>query len=277
MDLRTLLRLSRCSHAYHTLFVTALMGDLHHVVDAFVPHPSEFLHALELSRGFVGGEAAASFLLRLTTPLPPVLEVYLPHSTFLPFLHHLLFIQRAMRIPWLMSRNAPPFWLPLHGIQHVVTMRTTHGDIHVYRSASNDALLPISRVGLTPYMSFMNPRYFGTPFPSLLFKRRALLGEGAGDNTYDTEHLLSLGFDVRLTARAWPEYNVPPCPAHHFVCTAQSRTFTDAATLACRIDPLHGRRLNSLVVWRLDVRPCGGTCLMDGAGLLQHWQLFDYL
>lgn len=274
VDMESLLHLRSCSRQLQQLSIRAFMDDLRLILNSFLPHPSEFLQALRSTHAFVGGEGATSFLLRLTTPLPRILEVYVPTHTYLQFIHHLFFVQGATRVPCLLFKNLPPFWVPLHGLEDVIRIRTTRGDMYVYRSGSEDALLPICRAPLTPYISFVGPDYFGTPFPSLLFQRRGLLGDGSGDDSDDTEHLLRVGFDICITARAWPEYDVNVCPAHASVCTAQARMFTDRASLTCRVCPLATKRLKSSVVFRLDVKPCGGPCFVGGGGILQEWQLF---
>ncbi|RDX56127.1 hypothetical protein OH76DRAFT_1337867 [Lentinus brumalis] len=282
MPLRQLLKLRLCSHEYLHLVKDALHHTLYETVKPFMPKPEAFISMLDDLDAFIGGDGALRFLLRDEPIVVDTLEIFTSNQECKYLIYHLTFVQGGYEIPCpFPNREASPSWLPMHGAESVTKMSTSKGNIHIYctQSYQNDPLTPIARSSSTIHFSYVNGRHFGTGYPSLLFKHRALLSNGDPDDTEYTRLYISRGFDIRLTARAWPEFQgtTQPCPAHRWSCTAQARSFSDRGALACRLEPLVEPKLHSTVIWRLDCRPCGGPCLMDGLGILRHWQLFDSL
>ncbi|KAI0686396.1 hypothetical protein C8T65DRAFT_747419 [Cerioporus squamosus] len=282
LPLPALLSLRLSSHKYLELVKDALHQKLCEVVAPFIPKAEEFIHMLNVLDAFIGGDGALSFLLRDEPIDVDSLDVYVGNIEWKYLVYHLTFTQGAYEVPCPHpSQNASPSWLPAHGVESVIRMCTTKGDINIYCTSTyqSDPLTPIARSSSTIHFSYVNGRYCGTGYPSLLFQHKGLLSDGDPDDTDYTQLYISRGFDIRLTARAWPEFRHAgePCAAHKWSCTAQARRFTDRGALFFRFEPFAYPTLHCTVIWRLDRRPCGGQCLMDGLGILREWQIFDSL
>ncbi|RDX39822.1 hypothetical protein OH76DRAFT_1490813 [Lentinus brumalis] len=254
---------------------------LYGVVAPFLVKPGDFLRCIKPLDVYIGGDGALSFLQRECSTTVDALEIYVSDDDWRHIIYHLTFSQHAYQVPCPVVDNVGPAWALMHGLDSVITMRTPKGDIHVYRVLPNiDTLTPIARAWCSLHVCYVNVHHFGAGYPSMLFANRALLSDGEDvDDTDSCNLYVDRGFDIRLSADYWPDIANPThtCHAAGWMCPAQARTFTDAGALRCRMEPLVTDPVETCVVWRLDTRPCGGTCVMDGGGVLAPWQFYDSL
>ena len=288
LDLQSLLRMRRCSKHYLALITNVLTEDLEDLLGSFVPLPS-YLTALLVDRNaFIGGAVAMHFLLRdadlsCIRALTPHLELYVPQEHYDAVIHHMETRQRGRKFDY-----DPPDdvnfsdWKEDHALQDVVGVETPYGTVHIFCAMGSDALAPIARAWSTLHISYTNGVLLGTGYPQLLFERRGLLGDMASPEAdlAMCKAYEALNFDIRLDASAWFKQGLhvgeTPCCADLWCCHVQPRRFDHAGALRCKIDVFVDRAkvAGTWVTWRMDIRPCGGSCLMD-VGLLENWQVIE--
>ncbi|RDX44744.1 hypothetical protein OH76DRAFT_1421220 [Lentinus brumalis] len=285
LDMRTLLRLRRCSNQYLELVSNELTESLEQRLAPYVPFPDALLINLIDRDAFVGGHVALQFLLRDPADdveVPGHLDLYVPAEQVDAVVHHLETRQGGSVVEF-----PPPEgcnmddWLEEHSLLEVVAVETTAGLVYVHRAQGEDALAPIARSWSTLHMCYANGVLFGCAFPGLTFDRRGLVGDMSSEDE-DVRlcaAYLAKGFDLRMSASSWEEYGAGDgtivCCAPHWCCHAQPRRFDDPGALRCkvRMDIDAACIAPTWVTWRLDIRPCGGDCLRDGE--LEGWQVIE--
>ncbi len=267
VDMQTLLTLRCCSRAALDVVAALFQHNLAVLCKAFVPRPDELLYVLPRMRAFIGGDVAVQFMLpQLHVPCHS-LDIFVPQSELLSALYHLEQYQRATETSVSEGDDDVSNWMIRHAIQSITTFHTPLGVVKVYESTGNDALAPLACAASSSLqVSYVNTHHFGTSFPRLLFDHRGIVADWRDGETEEVMAWGRRGVDLRISARAWPEYRTTPCPRRFQVCHTSPRSFVDEGSMRCRVMPTHKRALQSAVWFRLDVRPCGGGCLGD-AGL----------
>ncbi|RDX39986.1 hypothetical protein OH76DRAFT_1490669 [Lentinus brumalis] len=217
VNLPSLLALRACSH--HTLAVVAavLQVTLQALCGWFLRYPDIFLTVLVESEAFVGGQVAVRFMLRDLPFRPQHLDVYVPVAAYRAVRRHLVRIQQATMVsgPDSQWNHDNERWLVDHGLNDTSVLQTKEGTIKLHRALTSQALAGIACAGTSAEVSYVNPTYFGTGYPSLLFRHHALFADWKEDD----EDILSIlrwrvrGLDIRMAARAWEECRGLVCAA----------------------------------------------------------------
>ncbi|RDX42768.1 hypothetical protein OH76DRAFT_1488394 [Lentinus brumalis] len=274
---RSLLNLRATSKACLQMVTDMLYRSLLTLCRRYMSKPTLFLRALTFHRAFIGGSVAVRFM----TPESPfdcdTLDVFVPYDEERDFLRRLCRDQGAKISTIRYGTDDGEGWLREHALVSVTVLHTTVGTMRVHRSVAIDALAPLVCGWSSLHVTYVNAKHFGTAFPGLLFQHRGLVGDGIAGEVELVDRWLRRGYDLKMSARAWQEYRHPaPCAASRWVCHAQPRRLDDIAAMRVRMRPLEDRPLMSLVVWRLDSRPCGGRCLCGG-DILQSWDKYGVL
>ncbi|TFK85192.1 hypothetical protein K466DRAFT_601393 [Polyporus arcularius HHB13444] len=266
VDLPTLLVLRSCSHNALTVVGEVLRASVSLLCRQFLDDTAAFLQELSHCRGVIGGQVAVRFMLRDLPFVPESLEVYVPPDVHLEMQRHLLDTHHmTLLVSFDSPENADEAWLADHALHYTDVLRTQQGrTIILHRCSEAEPLAAVACAPTSAEVTYVSPEGFGTAYPALLFQHRALVADWAHDDR-NIGALLDWrrrrGIDLRMAARVWPEYRGMYCAAAKWVCHTQPRTFTDGGALAVRFSPLQGPREESTVMWRLDGRPCGGSCL----------------
>ncbi len=270
VDLKSLLVLRQCSSDYLDIVVDELQDQMEDVVAPFVPHPRSFLNFISTVNAFVGGSALIPFFVRDARYRANALEVYAPFLQLIPLCNHLQNHQCAREEDDFGSDDDFEDYLPHRGARSITRYGTPVGTVNVICSRFDDPLTPIACSWSSLHFGYANAEWFGHGYPHLTLHRRGIIGDGVGEEEEVCGRMgrfLRRGFDLRMTARAWPEYAQHyPCPHAKFVCPTQPRYFKDTGAMACRMWPLGSDRVHTTVMWRMDFRPCGGPCLDISAG-----------
>ncbi len=286
LDLRSVLRLRRCSSHYLELVTNDLTETFEASLSAFVPYPTDLMRNLISCDAYVGGDVALHYLLREpfnANAMEAHLDVYVPEGQFDWFVQHLETEQAGV----LGDFPAPPGenvdeWLEHHALVEVAVVETSVGLVYLHRAQGEDALAPVARSWSTLHICYANGVLLGCGFPTLLFDRRGLIGDMSTEeeDLRLCQEYMRRGFDLRLSASSWDDFGGTPdgpmrCCADSWCCHAQPRTFEDRGALRCQavlgMDKAYVA--DTWVTWRLDIRPCGGDCLKDG--VLEGWQVID--
>lgn len=270
MDMRTLLTLRCCSKSTLLAIASLLRRNLEELCREFLPKPEHFVSCLARSHAYLGGDAAIRFILRQSNFPVRGLEIYVGPDHMSSIYYELQLFQGAAMGTIAQAEDEEDGWMEKHALESVTYAWTSSGHITVHESISDDPLAPLGCRRTSLEATYVNPSHFGTAFPSLLFQHRGLMADWSDGETEEVMKWGRRGFDLRLSARAWPEYRGQHCAAAWWACHSQPRSFSDAGAMRCRLEPLKRSRLQSTVWWRLDTRPCGGRCLRadEGHGVL---------
>lgn len=259
MDLATLLTYRQTSRTSFELVSKQLMKTMLLLVGRFVPNPVLLLNKLERHGAFVAGSTALQFFLRHVDIDPQDLDIFLPYDSMSRMLNHFLVEQGGVVIP----PQSPyrPFLSHIL-VEQSVSLSTPYGRVTLWQSETHTPFLPITCAPTSVHFVYMNPRYFGCAYPTLLFKYRGIFGR---PDTPGFEASLAKcrdrGLDLRFFTNLWNDTAYHgPCAAEYYACPAQQRTFSDAGSLNARMLPTLYESLDAEVAWRLDDRPCGSAC-----------------
>lgn len=271
-SLPNLLDMRTTSRHFDLAVAIELRFTLYRLVRRFIASPGHLLLKLEETHTSVGGSAALLFFLRNASFHPNNLDLFVPHDAYPILLHHIC-VEQGGTVERLRTTMDPDGQdLEDRSLDSIATVQTARGHILVHRSANHEALAPVARSWCSAHVTFVNPRYFGTAFPNLLFARRAIVGTFSFDVGRLVRKYRNLGFDFRLATHMWSDLDHPQCAAGHWACHTQPRTFNDAGALCAPMTSRMEERpsaFRSDMRWRLDVRPCGGRCLEDIDGGLE--------
>ncbi len=273
LQLPELLHFRLCSKSLLALSSEELMTTMAVLVRDFVPDVENFLDALILHDAVLCGDVALLFMLRDNSFVPKTLDVAVPNDEFVPFV---TFLEREHRAHLSSFRTCADN----RGIRAIAHLWIGSAELTVLCSTGMDPLAPIPGSVASHLVVYVNPSYFGSPYPSLLFARRALLGHGGSPAAQlaCVKEAIVRRFDIRLDVRHWPEYQeLRGCGGEKWACASQARHFHDRGALAARIKPLVAKPIRTWVVWRLDSRPCGGRCFEDRNGILGLGELHQTL
>ncbi len=272
LDFRSLLHLRATSRALLDVATTELRSSLCYILRQFVPKPEQLLALLDTVQGYVAGTAATQFLLRDwkggLEPGEP-LTLYVPPAGYDQVIQHLCDLQSASTLSNCCSTVDTMDYFELEGISAEASLHTPYGIVSVCQSDRSDALYACAaRARASHLIAYTNGRYFGCGYPLLLFMHYSLITyQGClhpEDSVLD-EHQRH-GISIRMFSRQWADLRAKGhdrCAADKWCCPAQLRTFHDRGSLCARFHPLATEPLHSRVKWRLDTRPCGGTCLAE--------------
>ncbi len=268
MDMRSLLTLRCSSKAALEAVAELLKHNLGVLCGQFVSNTSELLYVLPRIRAFIGGDVAVRFMLPEVDFPCHTLDVFVPQAELPAALYHFEQYQHAVETSVADVTDDPSDWLQRHAILSITTFHTRTGVVRVYESSCADALAPLACAASSSLQAtYVNTHHFGTAFPALLFQHRGVVADWRDGETEEVIMWGRRGVDLRVSARAWPEFREAPCPRRYQVCHTTARSFIDFGAMRCRMMPTHKRALRSITWFRLDARPCGGVCLHD-AGLL---------
>ncbi len=283
LDMKTILQLRASSSQYMDMVVDELREEMEAAAAPYVPRPRALLDFLPSMDAYIGGSALIPFFVRDVHYTANALEVFVPFLHVRELCNHLEREQHAREEDDFGSDDDFDNYLPPRASRGVTQYRTPIGIVKVITGRFVDPLAPIACAWSSLHVCFANGRYFGHGYPALTLAHRGLVGDGVGEESEvcaRTQRCLDRGFDMRMSAGAWPEFaGKLPCPAGDYVCAAQPRCFTDAGAMSCRMRPLETDTIHTTVMWRLDYRPCGGRCLSREAsyGILDAFQRFDAL
>ncbi|KAI0715417.1 hypothetical protein C8Q76DRAFT_796176 [Earliella scabrosa] len=242
----------------------------------FFSEPRTFLRHLTEHKAVVGGIAALSFLLRDPSVRCDVLQVFVGSFWYHNFVSALTNCPvNGQDVLNIRVRVAPRQYAMDRDIVGVTTFYLRNGRrIFVYRSGIISPCSTISRSPSTALMNFFTEYSFGCAYPSLTFRRRALLCDLRTTHLAPTDYiilacLLKVGFQFAGSPAVWPEFHEGlatvhvdnPCFRHRFICPQQGRFFGDAGSLVDFVDPL-GCKLpdpnvlstppfGPMIIWRL--------------------------
>ncbi|KAL1940978.1 hypothetical protein VTO73DRAFT_7614 [Trametes versicolor] len=259
MDFATLLTYRQTSHDSLDLVRRQLVKTMFLLVGRFVPNPRILLMKLERHGAFVAGSCALQFFLRHADVDPQDLDIFIPVDSMPRMLAHFLVDQAGIIIP---SRFPDSSDLDHVLAEKAVTLSTSFGRVTLWQSEAHTPFLPITCGPTSFNFVYMNTRYFGCAYPTLLFNHRGIFGKpDAPGFEAALEKCRGRGLDVRLFTHMWRDLaHHGPCAAAYYACPAQQRTFSDAGSLNARLLPHLYEPLDAEVVWRLDDRPCGSAC-----------------
>ncbi len=264
LDLKTLLRLRRTSKALLDIVTAELEDAFIQLLSLFVPDPQSLSEALVDNQSFVGGSVALAFILRDSSIIPNTLDIFIPRSRGMNVENHLAYYQSADEQSWTPYNAANTTTLGARRLGQIVCTSATGGRINLYESSADNALVPICLSWATHLVIYVNGAYFGTGYPNLLQRRRAILGQHFPGEVDQLEKYERRGFDIRFFSRQWVDMQEFGCGASQWSCATQERRFDDAGSLKVRVRPLDPSAaeddVTASVVWRLDTRPCGGAC-----------------
>ncbi|RPD63947.1 hypothetical protein L227DRAFT_561385 [Lentinus tigrinus ALCF2SS1-6] len=289
-DMRALLRLRCASRKWLDVVHRDLRGSLIALLRPFVPYPYRLLQALDQAKGYIGGSVAVLFILRDSSFAPQDLDLYVSAYDQLVLENHLIyeqdFVEEAYLGPELQveeTENGEEVEVEVvspgaaalqgQGMRSVSRFQSLLGTeiIYIYSSGVNDPLLPIARSWASHLATYASLRHFRAVFPKLLLERRSLLGDGhygqVGNEMAQVKKWAQRGFNIKLTPERWFNNALAHCAAPWYFCPTQGRRFQDPGSLCARMDPLKDVPLWSLMIWRLDIRPCQGSCLRNSIPL----------
>ncbi|TFK79176.1 hypothetical protein K466DRAFT_505995 [Polyporus arcularius HHB13444] len=273
LNFRSLLHLRAVSRALLDVVTVELRRSLCKLLQQFVPYPQLLLALLDRVQAYVADTVATRFLLREWKggqEAGDPLTLYVPPSAYDEVVDHLCDSQSATTLSNTCSTPDTIDYFELVGISAEASLHTPYGIISVCRSDRSDALYPCAaRARASHLIAYTNGKFFGCGYPLLTFRHYSLLTTHGTEHPEDpilAEHERS-GISIRLFSRQWPELRSKGhdrCAADKWCCPAQLRTFHDPGSLSARFTPHRTNSpLQSRVKWRLDTRPCGGTCLAD--------------
>ena len=262
----------RTASSHHLEAVARVMDHtLEHILRRFVEDTSGLKSALVRLNSFIGGAAAVAYFMRDGSVVPKALDVFTPYWNHDAFVDELKSLHGAKFIWAQEAGDIIGEHLEHCGLAAITYLATTKGLVTVYRSQTNNPLVPIVRGWSSAVTNFVHPHFFGCGYPLLLFRRRALVGVGHRREAGHVRAYTQRGFDLRLASHQWPDHAHPRCAAQFWCCPLQARSFTDPGALFSRVRPLQASLPNITITWRLDFRPCGSDCVRDGA--LRWWEL----
>ncbi|RDX45227.1 hypothetical protein OH76DRAFT_1358349 [Lentinus brumalis] len=271
MDLPTILTLRATSRRAMYAIAAMLRATLEQSCELYVPHAPSFLIALDHLHAFIGGNVAASFLIRQLPARTAPLEIFVSSEGWAAMVAELVQVQGAgMGHIAQAEDDYVENWLERHAIESATPFWTSSGGpIMLYESYTSDPLAPIACRPSSVEIAYINPIYFGTGYPSLTLERRGLVAD-----TRDSSEAMDVvekwegwGVDVRFAAKEWKRYQRFKCAATLGLCPFQLRSFSDDASMRCRMIPTAAEPLNTTVQWRLAARKCGVECGgLDGQG-----------
>ena len=219
-----------------------------------LPRPLEFHDAMEELDAYAGGHSALAFISQCRFYTELALEIFLGQHEFNHMRHHLLEVQRAVCIVDKPIANDA-------GVLRMSLWRTTVGRVMLYRSMTDDPLLPILHGSSTAVMNYVRPVHFGVIWPRLTFNWRALPGTLYNGPTSYMKAIRDFGFSVRLYYWLWSNEGEPAsCGAERFLCPAQPRYIHDAGSFCGTWNPGSVEPLVVPICFRLDTHPCRGVC-----------------
>lgn len=269
LPLPELLRLRVCSKSLLALCSEELTTTMVVLVRKFIPEAESFLDALVHHNAVLCGAVALLFMLRDDSFIPDTLDISVPHEEFVSFVD-LLERQHHARLSSFGVEGDN------RGTAGIARLRVGSAQLAVICSTGKDQLAPVAGHFATHLVVYVSPSHFGAAYPSLLFARRALLGHGgsAEQRLACVKECRLAGIDIRLDVFRWPEYQEGmACGGEKWACVSQPWHFEDAGALAAHIHPLASDTIKTWVVWRLDNRPCGGSCYHDANGILSDGDL----
>ncbi|RPD59560.1 hypothetical protein L227DRAFT_611795 [Lentinus tigrinus ALCF2SS1-6] len=264
MDMRTLLNL-RCASRL-TMYAIAAMQRLllERLCGWYLPAAPSFLNTLGRVRGFIGGDVAASFIMRQVPPHSAQLEIYVGEDGWAELMQELSDKQGCAQGAMLQAEDSEHGdWMVRAALESVVPFFSPRGcQLWLFEAATSDPLAPIACRPSTPHLAYINPFYFGAGYPFLTMARRGLVADlPVGVPPEDIqEKWEEWGVDVRLSAGEWLEYRHLVCASSIGLCPSQVRGWADGNAMHCRMLPLGCEELDTTVLWRLARRKCGVGC-----------------
>ncbi len=266
LDIRGLLLLRLACRAYCRAVGGVLRRTLELRCAAYVPDPLSLLDTLTSLGGYVAGDIAVAWLLRTPRWESLTLDLYVAAGDFHIMLEELVENQSGVIAEVTEAEEEEDDELEQRAIDTIASVYTNVGIVRVFESSIPDALATIACLHSSVDITYANLEHFGSAYPRLTLARRGLVANWEDGETEFVEKWWSRGVDLRMSARMWPDFGGQWCAASRWSCHAQPRTFWDRGAMRCRMVPLDTRDLRSTVVWRLDYRPCGGSCLLPAAG-----------
>ncbi|TFK88330.1 hypothetical protein K466DRAFT_443006, partial [Polyporus arcularius HHB13444] len=227
VDMKSLMTLRACSRATMSAVAEVLRYNLRHMCQRILPDPDEFFEELLRCYAFIGGEVAVRWLLRDFTAPCEHLEVFVPALQFANMGLQLTHFQRGDLMAVREADEHEDGTMRPNAVERSAVFHTPTGVVTVHESTTDDPLAPIACSQSSVEVTYVNPRYFGHGYPTLLFALRGLLaGWFEGESEY-VIHWAGRGMDLRLYAEGWQEYAGLQCPAARWACPAQGRRFID--------------------------------------------------
>ncbi|RDX40033.1 hypothetical protein OH76DRAFT_1301224, partial [Lentinus brumalis] len=227
VDMKSMMTLRACSRATMGAVAEVLRYNLRKMCESILPDPDEFFEELLRIYAFIGGEIAVRWLLRDVRVPCNHLEVFVPAMEFANIGVHLTHFQRGDLMAVREADEHEDGTMRPNALERRSVFHTPTGVVTVYESTTDDPLAPIACGHSSVEVAYVNPRYFGHGYPTLLFAYQGLLaGWFEGESEYVIEWA-GRGIDLRLYAEGWREFAGLRCPAKRWACPAQGRRFID--------------------------------------------------
>ncbi|TFK81672.1 hypothetical protein K466DRAFT_454331, partial [Polyporus arcularius HHB13444] len=231
LDMKSLLHLRPCCHAFLDMVTQELHDHMEDIVTPFVPKPRAFLDHLPTVDSYIGGSAVIPFFVRDARYLANALEVFVPFLHVLEIGRHITQVQGGQEEDDFGSDDDFDDYLPHRASRSVTRYRTPAGVVILICCRYIDPLATIACAWSSLHVCYANPTFFGHGYPGMTLERRGLIGDGIGEADEVCARMRRMrnrGFDLRVSARAWPEYaRLSPCAARRFACHTQPRNFLD--------------------------------------------------
>ncbi|KAI0686966.1 hypothetical protein C8Q76DRAFT_803669 [Earliella scabrosa] len=264
-DFRDVLSFRTCSKRVLEAVGEDLKDSLTRIVGMHVPNPKDLVAYME-SRGesYVAGGASILFFLRNIHFRTTVLELYVSRSSFHPYLDHLTRVQKGEMVAYRHVDNYNGAAVAARGLREAAFLRMTIGKhVPVVALCCADSLDPLSAIATawgSAVINYISPTHFGAAYPYLLIRHRNIVGHSPLEANLVPQYE-DRGIQSRLSLHYWEDGGKHGCGAKVFACSAQIRSYDDEGALRGRMQPLRTAPLTSTVEWRLDNRPCPGSCL----------------
>ncbi len=275
-----------CMKTYHVAD-GVLRRAVQTILRPFFANPSVFLHLLTRYRGIVGGVAALSLILQDPTIRCSVLQLYVGSYLYQSFVAALLTCPfNSGTIQTVTYHTVPRRLSADRDVATLATISLKNGRcILVYRSGSVSPCSTLCRSPCTALMNFFTEHTFGSAYPALTSRRRALITTMRNPFAFDPDFvilasILAAGFTLGHSPASWSDYKRVgqvrspldnPCYRHMYICPQQSRSFGDSGSLTGFLHPLRpepervrGYMLppfGAMVTWRLmSLYECAYSC-----------------
>ncbi|TFK84159.1 hypothetical protein K466DRAFT_602237 [Polyporus arcularius HHB13444] len=217
LDFNSLLQYRAASRECSSAVAQELENWLAELISPLIPRPQIFLRKLDVLGGYLGGTFATRFFLREISALDvKAVDIFIPRGATIPLQNHLIYDQGALdptpedmvvldeEGDVLMNDDRVAMILHARDTRHFITLLLPGGVVNMHTSIDHEALAPLAHLWGSHLITFVGLRHFGSSSPSLLLRRRGLVGR-LNDRRELEEAAAAArsGWDLRLNARQW--------------------------------------------------------------------------
>ena len=198
-----------------------LRQSLCNLLTPFITHPEGFLNVLQDSGAIIGPDVALPFIIRDLPIFPTTLTIYAPLDNPYPLQDYLEAQENIKGV----KRELPTLENARIWRSQLIKALFTYDldnstTIYLYESCSPFPLASLASRAIGSHLvSFVDKETYGTPFPTLLFQHRALLGSPMFNQAIATSSEISKRYmdkhhfkpellDPQLGANVWYHYHL---------------------------------------------------------------------